>query len=187
MLFVLVSGGCSTVKTSGITPEPAKPQEPQHKHQPNIPPPAIHPKDLTAQLKQAKELIQSGKDEAARDLLQKISSEQSQLGVTDEALFHQGVLSFKYENEAGGYPQTRQILERLIHNYPGSIWAAQATPLNELLAEHWQSEVALGKARRQIKSLKDSNISLSRENKEMHLNIEKLKTLEQEMELKSRR
>ena len=39
----------------------------------------------------------------------------------------------------------------------------------------------------QIKTLKDSNLSLNRENKEMHLNIEKLKTLEQELELKSRR
>ncbi len=187
MLVVLVSGGCTTLKTSGNAPEPTKTTEPQHKPASHLTTPPTPPKSLAAQLMRAKEMIQSGKDEAARDLLQKISSEKSQPGVTDEALFHQGVLSFKYENEAGGYPLTRQILERLIHNYPGSIWAAQATPLNELLAEHWQSEVALGKARRQIKSLKDSNVSLSRENKEMHLNIEKLKTLEQEMELKSRR
>ena len=63
----------------------------------------------------------------------------------------------------------------------------QAVPLNDLLVGRWMSEVSLGKTRRQVKALKDSNLSLTRENKEMRLNIEKLKTLEQELELKSRR
>ncbi len=131
--------------------------------------------------------MQSGKDEAARELLQKISSEKSIPGVTDEALFHQGLLSLRNEHETGGYPQTRQLLERLIHDYPGSVWAVQAAPLNDLLMAYWQSEISLIKARRQIKGLEKSNNSLTRENKEMHLNIEKLKSLEQELGQKSRR
>ncbi len=131
--------------------------------------------------------MQSGKDEAARELLQKISSEKSIPGVTDEALFHQGLLSLRNEKETGGYPQTRQLLERLIHDYPGSIWAVQALPLNDLLVEYWTSELSHGKIRRQVKALKESNVSLARENKEMRLNIEKLKSLEREMEQKSRR
>ncbi len=181
MLLALASGGCSTLKTVfGQGGE--SPRKPSATVTAPLP-----PKSLTAHLSRARELIQTGKDEAARDLLQRIGTEKSLPGVTDEALFRQGLLTLKSENEAGGYPQTRQILERLIHDYPGSIWAVQATPLNDILLSRWQTELSLGKARRQIKTLKDSNLSLNRENKEMHLNIEKLKTLEQELELKSRR
>jgi hypothetical protein len=184
VLFALVSSGCSTLKTFfGQGPESA------HKPPPIAPQPQplISNSNMETLLRQARDLIRTGKDEAARNLLVKITAQKSLPGVTDEALFHQGILSLKFEIETSGYPLSRQILERLIHDYPGSVWSVQATPLHDLLVGHWQSELSLGKARRQIKTLKESNLSLTRENKEMHLNIEKLKTLEQELELKSRR
>jgi len=187
IIFSLASGGCTTVKSiSGQEPEPASTPVPDQPHKPPVTP-AVQPESPVVHLALARDLILTGKDDAARELLQKIGSEKSVPGVTDEALFRQGLLTLKYENEASGYPQTRQILERLIHDYPGSVWAVQAVPLNDLLVGRWMSEVSLGKTRRQVKALKDSNLSLTRENKEMRLNIEKLKTLEQELELKSRR
>jgi hypothetical protein len=175
MVVALASGGCSTQRTIL-----GQGQEPASK-------PPVQSEATVVQLALARDLILTGKDDAARDLLQKITSERSVPGVTDEALFRHGLLTLKYENEANGYPQTRQVLERLIHDYPGSVWAVQAIPLNDLLVGRWMSEVSLGKTRRLVKALKDSNLSLTRENKEMRLNIEKLKTLEQELELKSRR
>ncbi len=187
ILFALSSGGCSSLKTFlGPGPEPPRAPEQSHKPPPRVTP-VLPPKSIAEQLARARELLQGGKDDAARELFQKIGVEKSLPGVTDEALFHQGLLSLKYESEAAGYPQSRQIMERLIRDYPGSVWAIQATTLNSILIEHWQDEVALAKVRRQLKTLKESNVSLSRENKEMHLNIGKLKTLEQELELKSRR
>ena len=186
MLAALASGGCSTLKTIfGQGPSVPSQEKP---HKPPVEPVSL-PQQVTpdGQLGMAFDLIRSGNDDAARDLLQKVCAEKTIPGVTDEALFHLGLLSLKRENEASGFPQTRQILERLIRDYPGSIWAVQATPLNDLLVGRWLSEVSLGKARRQVKALKDSNLSLTRENKEMRLNIEKLKSLEQELEQKSRR
>ena len=183
MVLALVTGGCSTLETI-FGPESTPTLDTGHK-------PSVAPVDKietpVVDLGRARDLILTGNDDAARELLKKIGAEKSVSGVTDEALFRQGLLTLKYENEASGYPQTRQILERLIHDYPGSIWAVQAIPLNDLLVGRWMSEVSLGKARRQVKALKDSNLSLIRENKEMRLNIEKLKSLEQELEQKSRR
>ena len=187
MVLALASGGCSTLQTI-FGKEPASTSTPtsQKGHKPSVAP-ALKTETPAVYLGRARDLIQAGNDDAARELLRKIGEEKSVSGVTEEALFRQGLLTLKYENEASGYPQTRQILERLIHDYPGSVWAVQAIPLNDLLVGRWMSEVSLGKVRRQVKSLKDSNLSLTRENKEMRLNIEKLRTLEQELELKSRR
>jgi hypothetical protein len=186
MLAALVSGGCSNLK--GISGEGPSAPSLEKPHKPPVEPVPL-PQLVTpeGQLGLARDLIRSGNDDAARELLQKVGAEKTIPGVTDEALFHLGLLSLKEETEASEFPQTRQILERLIRDYPGSIWAVQATPLNDLLVGRWLSEISLGKARRQVKALKDSNLSLTRENKEMRLNIEKLKSLEQELEQKSRR
>lgn len=143
--------------------------------------------DPARQLEQARLLIRNGEDEPARKLLVSITTEQSVVGVTDEALFHLSLLTMKEETEASGYPQSRQILERLFKEYPTSIWGVEAESLNDLLMGRWLTEVNLGKAKRQVKTLKDSNVSLSRENKELRLNIEKLKNLDLELEQKSRR
>jgi hypothetical protein len=169
MVAVLATGGCSTLKSIPDTTSP--------------------PEDVTlaAQLGRARNLIREGHPLAARELLQKIVAGKHVSGVTDEALFHLGLLSLKDETEVSGYPQTRQVLDRLIRDYPKSIWAIQATSLNDLLVSRWLSEVSLEKVRRQVRTLKDSNLSLTRENKELRLNIEKLKNLEQELEQKSRR
>ena len=184
MVFALSSGGCTTLKTI-FSSEPATPPPGKNHKRPVTPGVSLETPAMYLSL--ARDMILTGNDDAARDLLQKIVAEKSVPGVTDEVLFRQGLLSLKYENEASEYPKTRQILERLINDYPGSVWAVQAVPLNELLVGRWMSEVSLGKTRRQVKALKDSNLSLSKENKEMRLNIEKLKTLEQELEQKSRR
>ena len=185
LVSALLFGGCSTLKTI-FGQEPVSTSTTEEPHKPPVVP-SVSKEIPVVQLGLARDLILTGNDDAARELLQQLGAGKSVPGVTDEALFRQGLLSLKYESEAGGYPQTRQLLERLIHEYPGRVWAVQAIPLNDLLVGRWMSEVSLGKARRQVKTLKDTNVSLTRENKEMRLNIEKLKTLEQELELKSRR
>ena len=185
----LLCAGCSTLKTL-FGPEPPPPIKENPSPLPTIPiptPPVIKSETQAAQLERARELLLTGDDGAAQELFKKIASAKGVPGVTDEALFRQGLLTLKFETETGGYPQTRQLLERLIRDYPGSIWAVQALPLNDLLVEYWTSELSHGKIRRQVKALKESNVSLARENKEMRLNIEELKSLEREMEQKSRR
>jgi hypothetical protein len=176
VLAALASGGCSTLK-SVFGPSPAPVQEPAPAVKPPLPAPAPPAATPAQQLNKAKELIRDDNDGAARKLLLGIGAGKSIAGVTDEALYHLGFLTLKGESEASGYPQTRQIMERLIDTYPESVWAMEATALMDLIA----------KVRRQIKTLKESNMSLMRENKELRLNIDKLKSLDMELEQKSRR
>lgn len=136
------------------------------------------------QLAQARTLIGSGKTDQARKLLTAVTTGAKNPGITDEALFHLGLIFLKEETESGGFQQSRQLLGRLAQEYPQSVWGVEGGHLNELLR---QSEGSLDKVRRQVKSLKDTNISLSKENKELRLNIEKLKNLDLELEHKSRR
>ena len=136
--------------------------------------------DQTMQLEQARTLLRNGKDDQAKKLLKGITAGAQRPGVTDEALFHLGLVTLREESVTGGYQQSRQILGRLAKEYPHSIWGVEAGTLNELLVGFWQSETSLDKIKRQLKTLKDSN-------KELRLNIEKLKTLDLELELKSRR
>jgi FtsZ-binding cell division protein ZapB len=61
--------------------------------------------------------------------------------------------------------------------YPTSSWKKHSDSLIDLIAV----------LNRKIKSLKGENLSLTKENKELRLNIEKLKILDIEQELKVKR
>ena len=166
-LALLTAGGCTTMKELfGKVPGGESP---------------------AAQLERARTLLGTGKSDQARKLLTSVTAGAKRPGVTDEALFHLGLIALEEENESGSYPQSRQILGQLAREYPRSAWGVEAGTLAELLDEFRQSEANLDKIRRQVKGLKDSNVSLSRENKELRLNIEKLKSLDLELEHKSRR
>lgn len=129
-------------------------------------------------LSRATTLIREGKDAAARRELAPLASSAAS-GVGDKALF---LLSLLYLRDDGDYPKARQALERLQKEHPKSEWAPHAATLISLLAD----ARAADDLRRQLKSLKEANYSLTRENKELRLNIDKLKTLDLELEKKVR-
>lgn len=166
MLFMAYLSGCATIQKS---------LEGQRKR--------------TAQqekLSQAVKLIERGNTEKAAAVLTAIVAAQGVPGITDEALFRLGLLSIPSDLEREEITNALKYLERLQKEYPVSPWATQAASLTDfldVLPRRLQSTTEL---RRQIKTLKDLNLSLTRENKEMRLNIEKLKILDLELEKKAK-
>jgi uncharacterized protein YceK len=125
----------------------------------------------------AKKLLQENKISAATDVLVNISSAKGVPGVTDEALFRLALLYLDGGQGKNDVAQAQSTLEKLMKEYPTSSWKKHSDSLIDLIA-------ALN---RKIKHLKGENLSLTKENKELRLNIEKLKILDIEQDLKVKR
>jgi hypothetical protein len=129
---------------------------------------------LTAALKE----LEQGRATAAVIMLEEVVAEPGVKGVTDEALFRMSVLRLHSEDKDGVSPASR-YLERLRKEYPDSVWTQQARPLLDYL--HAAADI-----KKQNRNLKATNNTLSKENKELHQSIERLKNLDLQLERKSR-
>lgn len=130
----------------------------------------------------ALEFLRAGNEVAARDLFEKVIDGPTSTGLTDEALFRLSVL---YLRDDGGKGTLRslELLERLKNEFPKSLWARQAAPMSQYLA----GVKTLRDRQREVKTLKELNLSLSRDNREMRQSIERLKSLDLELEQKIKR
>ncbi len=128
-------------------------------------------------LESAKRLLRENRIQAATGVLEGICSAKGVPGVTDEALFRLGLLYLDGGQGRNEITQAQQTLERLVKEYPSSSWKNHAASLIELIAT----------LNRKIRYLKGENLSLSKENKELRLNIEKLKIIDIEQDLKGKR
>jgi len=133
--------------------------------------------EANRKLSSALQSLDQGKSAVAISVLEGIVTEPGVRGVTDEALFRLSVLKLSYEDDDGTLPSVR-YLERLRYEYSDSSWAQQAKPLLEYLKE----VTAIKKQNRNLKIL---NISLTKDNKDMHRSIEKLKNLDIQLERKT--
>ena len=134
----------------------------------------LHGHGQKNKLARAVTLLEEGKTSAAAELLAAISAEQGVPGVTDEALFRLSLLRLGSVQDKNVVFQTKHNLERLQKEYPASSW----TPLASSLAEFLDSD---DDVRLQARKLKDLNGALTKENRDLHTSIEKLKNLELEM------
>ena len=126
--------------------------------------------------------LRAGKEQQARDLLEKIIIGAPAAGVTDEALFRLALLNLK-EDGGKGLRRAQALLERLADRYPDSLWTRQSAPLLSHLAE----DRTLRNRQRELKSLKELNLSLSRDNRELRQSLEQLKQLDLELEQRIKR
>ena len=130
----------------------------------------------------ALQYLRLGNEAAARDLLERVVDAPPLKGVTDEALFRLSLLNLR-DDGGRGEPRARALLNRLLSEFPASIWARQASPL----AAYLQGAFTLRAGKRQVKELRNQNLSLNRDNKELRQTIERLKQLDMELEQKIRR
>jgi len=130
----------------------------------------------------ALQFMLAGNESAARDQLESIVEEPALVGVTDEALFRLAVFNLGDEN-GKGETRARKLLERLTAEFPASSWTRQAAPLLEYIRE----TAALRARMRDMKSLRNQNLSLSRDNKGLRQSLEHLKNLDLELEQKIRK
>lgn len=135
-------------------------------------------------LESAVKHLEQGDAEGAAKLLQSVVTAPGVPGVTDEALFRLALLTVPTELEQDEISQAAKLFDRLQREYPTSPWSTQSTYLADFLSGLPRRLQAASELRRQVKTLKDLNLSLTRENKELRLNIEKLKILDVELERK---
>lgn len=130
----------------------------------------------------ALQYLMQGKEREAQRLLEQVIAGQALLGVTDEALFRLALLHLRDESGKGD-TQAHALLVRLKKEYPRSIWTRQSAPLIAYLA----GVGTLRESQRELKTLKERNLNLTRENKELRQSLDRLKNLDLELEQKIKR
>ncbi len=128
-------------------------------------------------LSDAQEMLEKGETSAAAKRLATICDAQTVPGVTDEALFRLALLSLKPAEKDSS--RAHELLFKLQKEFPTSQWSTQSAALMELMG-------GTEELRHQNRSCKNLNQTLSKENKELMQNIEKLKQLDLELEKKNR-
>ena len=126
--------------------------------------------------------LRAGNEKQAYDLLEKVADGDPKAGVTDEALFRLALLSLG-EGRGKGVHQAQALLERLAGTYPDSLWTRQSAPL----LAHLEEVRSLRNRQRELKTMKELNLSLSRDNRELRLSLERLKQLDLELEQRIKR
>ncbi|MDD2900518.1 MAG: tetratricopeptide repeat protein, partial [Desulfuromonadaceae bacterium] len=102
-------------------------------------------------------------------------------GVTDEALFRLAILKIN-DGDVGGGKSSLDLLDRLRSSYPKSVWTKQAAPLHAYFHS--------GKNRvreKELNYLREKNLSLSKDVRDLRSVIDRLKALDLELEQKIRR
>lgn len=132
-------------------------------------------------LKNAVVYLKAGYEKEARALLEQVVSGKPAAEVTDEALFRLALLSLREEGSRGSV-KAKKLLEQLAKDYPTSLWTMQSAPL----AVHLTEERNLRENVRELKGLREQNYSLHRDNKELRQTLERLKSLDLELEQKIR-
>lgn len=138
--------------------------------------------DQQRSLDEALEQLRTGQEQQARNLLEKVVEGAPSADVTDEALFRLALLSLR-EDGVKGLQRSQALLERLADRYPASLWTKQSAPL----LSHLTEARILRNRQRELKSLRQQNLSLSRDNREMRQSLEQLKQLDLELEQRIKR
>ncbi len=129
----------------------------------------------------ALQFLKSGQMEEAQQGLEQVITGSKRGGITDEALFRLALIYLS--DGAEGAIKSGQLLDRLANEFPVSLWTHQAEPLTIFL----KSVARLRSQQKELKTLRERNYSLTRDNREMRQNIERFKSLDLELEQRIRR
>ena len=139
----------------------------------------LHKFRQQSKLANANDMLRKGKKEPAINLLKEISDEKGVTGVTDEAMFRLALAYVSKSAETVQFIKSEEILKKLQKDYPSSLWAIQSYPLTDLITKVRMGNISRIEVDQEIYSLKQ-------ENKKLKLSIERLKTLDIEMEERHR-
>ncbi len=131
--------------------------------------------DLRKQLNNSIDNLKHGQLNSSIIELENIVSAQAVMGLTDEALFRLSLLYLRKNSDKEGFQKSVDSLERIIKEFPYSPWTQLARPLLDTLLNYEEQ-------RRQIRSIRLQNQTITRENKELRQSIERLKILDLELE-----
>jgi hypothetical protein len=135
----------------------------------------------------AQMLIEDKKAVAAKELLTAISNAPPVTGVTDEALFRLALLNIEAGEQKIATSRAGKNLDKMLSDFPTGPWQSHAATLKGLIDAY---DIALEEKtdlERTIRNLRSTNTNLSRENKELRQDLEKLKNLDLELEMKTKK
>ncbi|MDD2851815.1 MAG: hypothetical protein PHY09_07935 [Desulfuromonadaceae bacterium] len=122
-------------------------------------------------------LLRTGKEKQARTVFEQVIVAPSLPGLTEEALFRLAILRLSDGGEKG-VVESQALVERLVREYPDTLWARQAAPLVSHLSEMRQ---LYGKAG-QLTKLHEQNMSLNHDIEKLRQNLERIKKLDLELD-----
>lgn len=110
-----------------------------------------------------------------------------------EALFRQAMFSLEPDLEAPGSAKSVKLLKRLHREYPESPWSEQAVPVmeliniaNQLIEQNKRLKAANDTLTKENNTLTKENNTLTKENVQLNTSLRQLKSLDLELEHKSR-
>ena len=133
-------------------------------------------------LADAVDMLRAGKENEARHFLELVIDDSRENGVTDEALFRLALLKLN-DGEMVAGKSSIDLLDKLRSSYPASVWTRQAAPLQSYL----KGVHIIRNRARESNTLREKNLSLSRDVHGLRQTIERLKALDLELEQKIRR
>lgn len=172
LLCIGLNSGCARLQLFGA-PKPTPEQTPATS--------SSHPAsstNTTGPVSGTEQISSAGNGSTAK-AWEEIIARPPQSGVTDEALFRLALHNLR-GNSREGSAKAQHLLNRLAKEYPQSSWNLWGQSINDLLD-------TLNDQRRLISNLRNQNQTLSKETKELHQTIERLKSLDLELEKKNRR
>jgi len=162
-LVLVITGGCGTLRSKPLTETSAAVEQERR-------------------FAGALQYLKQGKEGESERLLEQVVAGAALPGVTDEALFRLALLHLGDEGGKGDV-RAQTVLTRLKKEYPRSIWTRQAAPLTAYLT----GVGALRDSLRELRTLRERNQSLIRDNKELRQSLDRLKDLDLELEQKTLR
>lgn len=139
----------------------------------------LHKFRQQSKLSNANDMLRKGNKEPAINLLKEISDEKGVTGVTDEAMFRLALTYLSSSTAIERLQKSEEILIKLQKEYPASLWTIQSYPLIDLITKVRTGNISRIEVKQELNSLKQ-------ENKKLKLSIERLKTLDIEMEERHR-
>jgi hypothetical protein len=142
----------------------------------------------------ARMLLESNRTEAAKKTLSEIVAKPAVAGITDEALFRLALLDLEAGQQKIATEKAGKDLDTILSKFKSSSWSAHATTLKGLIDAYditLQEKAELDRAVKNLKnsnaSLTSANASLTKENFDLRQDLEKIKKLDLELEMKKKR
>lgn len=145
-------------------------------------------------LTEAKKLLENNKTADAKKTLSEITTKPIVAGVTDEAHFRLALLNLEAGQQRFTTTKAGKSLDTVLSKFSSSSWTPHAITLKGLLDDYdlvVQEKAELDRSIRNLKNanatLTNANASLTKENADLRQDMEKLKKLDLELEMKKKR
>ncbi|RQW88358.1 MAG: hypothetical protein EHM79_05790 [Geobacter sp.] len=142
----------------------------------------------------AKYFLENKRSEAAKKTLTEITAKPAVAGITDEAYFRLALLELEAGQQKIATEKAGKDLVTILNKFKTSSWSAHATTLKGLLDAYditLEEKAELDRAVKNLKnsnaSLTSANASLTKENTDLRQDMERLKKLDLELEMKKKR